>query len=70
MRMPRVLTMLIAGLILVNQGWIMPAGESRLSQIGHRMAMGDFGYNIEAGEFIELGSGNVLTFRGVETDSG
>ena len=70
MRMPRVLTMLIAGLILVNQGWIMPAGESRLAQIGHRMAMGDFGYNIEAGEFIELGSGNVLTFRGVETDSG
>lgn len=70
MRMPRVLTMLIAGLILVNQGWIMPAGESRLAQIGHRIAIGDFGYNIEAGEFIELGSGNILTFRGVETDSG
>ena len=68
--MPRILTISIAGLILVNQGWLMPAGESRLAQIGHRMAMGDFGYNIEAGEFIELGSGNVLTFRGVEAGSG
>lgn len=67
MRMPRVLAIAIAGLILVNQGWIMPAGEARLTRIGHGIATGKFGYNIEAGDFVDLGSGNVLAFRGVES---
>jgi len=70
MRMPLLLALAAAGLCLVNQGWIMPAGEARLERIGQRMAIGDFGYNLTAGQFVDLGNGNVLTFQAVEPATG
>jgi len=69
MRLPIFLAALVSALTFLNQGWLMPAGEARLNEIGHRMEMGEFGFNLEAGEFVDLGSGNILNFRGVDSQT-
>lgn len=69
MRMPMLLTLLGALFVLGNQGWLMPWGEQRLEVIGHRMEIGDFGYNLSAGEFNDLGSGVMLYFDSVDAKS-
>ena len=70
MRMPLSLAGLVSVLLLVNQGWLMPAGERHLDEIGHRMAQGEFGHQLPVGEFVDLGSGNVLRFREVDHKTG
>lgn len=63
------LAALCSGVMLLNQGWLMPAGEARLAEIGRRMEIGEFGYNLTAGQFIDLGEGMILSFRGVDRNS-
>ena len=70
MRIPGAMSLAIAALTLANQGWIMPSGEARLAEIGSRVAAGDFGYNLRAGEFIDLGSDHMLLFDSVESETG
>lgn len=70
MRMPIILTLLGAIFVLVNQGWLMPFGERRLEELGHRMEIGDFGVNLAAGEFNDLGGGVMLYFEGVDEETG
>lgn len=59
-----------AAITLANQGWIMPAGEKRLIDLGERMAAGHFGYNIAAGEFHRLGPATTIIYGGVDPGSG
>jgi lipopolysaccharide export system permease protein len=70
MRFPAVLTIVIAGLMLWNQGWLMPAGERRLSELGQRLEGGQFGYDLKAGEFTDLGRGITLRFADVDPGTG
>lgn len=70
MRFPLTLAGIVSILTIVNQGWLMPAGETRLAEIGTRMADGEFGHRLEAGQFIDLGSGSVLRFEKVDAVNG
>lgn len=65
-KMPASLALASALFVLANQGWIMPAGEKRLADIGHRMATGEFGYNLNAREFTDLGGGIMLYFDAID----
>lgn len=66
MRMPIVLTVLGAGFILVNQGWLVPRGEQKIALLGQRMARGNFGYLLSAGEFHQLGARTTIRFDGID----
>lgn len=69
MRMPILLTALAASFILVNQGWLVPRGEQKLALIGQKMARGDFGHVLSAGDFHRLGARATLYFDDIdETD--
>ncbi len=70
MRAPFALTLLGAALVFVNQGWLMPYGERRLTEIGHRMEIGDFGVNLTSREFHDLGDGLILYYDGVDRKTG
>lgn len=69
MRTPVLLAITVGAMTLFNQGWLIPLGERRLEEIGQRIAIGEFGYELTAGEFIELGNGNVLQFLAVEPET-
>jgi len=66
MRMPILLTVLAAGFIMVNQGWLVPRGEQKLALIGQKMARGDFGYVLSVGEFHQLGTRATVYFDGID----
>jgi lipopolysaccharide export LptBFGC system permease protein LptF len=70
LRMPGVLVLAVAATTLLNQGWLLPHGEARLGTIARRIALGDFGYNIVAGEFVDLGDGATLRFDRVDEQHG
>jgi lipopolysaccharide export system permease protein len=70
MRFPLALSAMISILTIVNQGWLAPAGEAKLAEIGQRVADGEFGHRLQAGEFIDLGSGNTLLFEKVDAVTG
>lgn len=70
MRFPLTLAAIVSILTILNQGWLMPAGESKLAEIGKRMADGEFGHRLQAGQFIDLGSGSVLLFDQVDAANG
>ena len=70
MRTPILLTFLGAAFVLLNQGWLMPYGERRGAEVGHRMEMGDFGVNLPAREFNDLGGGITLYYDSVDRDTG
>ena len=66
MRTPLLLAVAVSAATMLNQGWLLPAGERQLDDIGRRMAIGEFGYNLAAGEFVDLGFGNALSFQRVD----
>ena len=66
MRVPILLTVLAAGFIMANQGWLVPRGEQRLALIGEKMARGDFGYVLSGGEFHRLGTRATLYFDSID----
>ncbi len=66
MRMPILLTLLAAGFISANQGWLVPRGEQRIALIGQKMARGDFGYVLSAGEFHRLGARATFYFKRID----
>lgn len=66
MRMPLLLTVLAACFIMVNQGWLVPRGEQKVALIGQKMARGDFGYGLSAGEFHQLGARATIYFEGID----
>jgi lipopolysaccharide export system permease protein len=70
MRFPLALSATVSILMIINQGWIAPAGEARLAEIGRRMADGEFGYRLQADQIINLGSGNILLFEKVDAVNG
>ncbi|MBX7502169.1 LptF/LptG family permease [Qipengyuania sp. YG27] len=70
LRMPLLLTLLSALFVLLNQAWLMPAGERRIDEIGRRMAVGEFGYNLAANEFHAMADDVVLRFAGIDPDDG
>ncbi|MFW2351029.1 LptF/LptG family permease [Qipengyuania sp.] len=70
LRMPIVFTVATAAFVLVNQGWLMPAGERKIDEIGRRMAAGDFGYNLSAHEFHAIDEDTMLSFDGIDPDDG
>ena len=70
MRFPLTVSAIVGMLMILNQGWLMPAGETKLADIGERMADGEFGHRLEAGQFIDLGSGSVLLFDQVDAENG
>lgn len=70
MLVPALASLLAAGAILAIQGWLLPGGETRLADLSLRMDSGEFGYNLRAGEFVDLGDGRILTFRSVDANGG
>jgi lipopolysaccharide export system permease protein len=66
MRMPILLTVLAAGFMMANQGWLVPRGEQKLAVIGQKMARGDFGYVLSAGEFHQLGTRVTIYFDSID----
>ena len=70
MRFPLMLAAMVSILTILNQGWLMPAGETKLAEIGKRMEDGEFGHRLQAGQFIELGSGSILLFDKVDAVNG
>jgi lipopolysaccharide export system permease protein len=70
LRMPLALTAVASLFVLLNQGWLMPAGERKVDDIGRRMAAGDFGYNLSANEFHAIGDDTVLRFEGIDRETG
>ncbi|MBO0750422.1 MAG: LptF/LptG family permease, partial [Porphyrobacter sp.] len=70
MRFPALLAVAVAALLLLNQGWLMPAGERRLIAIGQEMVDGSFGYDLENRQFTDLGNGVMVRFDGVERTDG
>ncbi|TIX51109.1 LptF/LptG family permease [Alteraurantiacibacter aquimixticola] len=69
MRMPVLLSVLVAAFVLANQGWMQPEGERRIDEIGQRMANGDFGINLAPRRFHDLGDGMMVYFDSVDPDS-
>lgn len=70
MRLPLTVAAMVSILTILNQGWLMPAGEVKLAEIGKRMEDGEFGHRLQAGQFIDLGSGSVLLFDQVDAANG
>jgi lipopolysaccharide export system permease protein len=70
MRFPLALSAMVSVLTMLNQGWLVPAGETKLAEIGKRMEDGEFGHRLQAGQFIDLGSGNTLLFEKIDTVNG
>ncbi|MDP5281401.1 LptF/LptG family permease [Sphingomonas sp. DG1-23] len=70
MRFPLIVAAMVSILAMLNQGWLMPAGEGKLAEIGGRMESGEFGHRLEAGQFIDLGSGRVLLFEQLDAANG
>ena len=70
MRLPVGLAVLMALATLLNQGWLMPAGERQLEQIGQEVMLGKFGQRLPSQSFVDLGSGAVLHFGGYDETSG
>jgi lipopolysaccharide export system permease protein len=70
MRFPLTLAAVVSILAMANQGWLVPAGEAELAKIGQRMEDGEFGHRLQAGQFIDLGSGSILHFQQVDAVSG
>jgi len=70
MRFPILLSAMVSILIILNQGWLVPAGETKLAEIGKRMADGEFGHRLQAGQFIDLGSDNMLLFEKIDPVNG
>lgn len=70
MRLPLALAALVSVLTILNQGWLMPASEIRIAEIGKRMENGEFGHRLQAGELIDLGSGDILQFEQVDAANG
>ena len=70
MRLPVGLAVLMALATLLNQGWLMPAGERQLEQIGQEVMLGKFGQRLPAQSFVDLGSGAVLHFGGYDEATG
>lgn len=68
MRLPIVMSFVVAVVTFANQGWWMPDAERRLDDVGRRMAAGEFGHSLAAGQFIDLGKGSVLRFYAVAPD--
>lgn len=66
MRVPALLALLVSALLLLTQGWLMPAGEQRLTAIARQMEEGQFGYALEAGKFTDLGKGITVRFADVD----
>jgi lipopolysaccharide export system permease protein len=66
MRMPILLTVLAAGFIFANQGWLVPRGEQKIALIGQKMARGDFGYVLSAGEFHQLDARATIYFESID----
>ncbi len=66
MRMPIVLSVLAAGFIMANQGWLVPQGEQKIALIGRKMAQGDFGHVLSGGEFHQLGTRATIYFDGID----
>lgn len=66
MGFPVLVAIVTASLLLACQGWLLPAGEARLKDLGQRMASGEFGYTINCGEFIDLGRGRMLRFEKID----
>ncbi len=70
LRIPASAVMLVAAATFLNQGWLLPAGEASLAEITRRVASGDFGYSMAAGEFVDLGHGASLRFDRVDAAKG
>ena len=70
MRLPLALAGMVSILTILNQGWLVPAGETELVEIGKRMKAGEFGHRLQAGQFIDLGSGNTLLFEKIDAVNG
>jgi len=70
MRFPLMVTAMVSLVALLNQGWLMPAGEVKIAEIGSRLENGEFGHRLEAGQFIDLGSGRVLLFEQIDSANG
>ncbi len=70
MRAPMLAAMLAAGLLLWTEGWLMPAGERRIEDLSHRMLGGAFGYDLERGQFTDLGKGVAIKFDRIEPNAG
>lgn len=66
MRMPILLTVLAAGFVMANQGWLLPRGEQKIALIGQKMVRGDFGYVLSAGEFHQLGARATIHFDRID----
>ena len=70
MRFPWLLSALVAAILLWNQGWLMPAGERHITQLGRQMQNGIFGYDLEAGQFLDLAKGVTVRFDRVDSATG
>lgn len=69
-RFPMLVALAIAVLLLWTQGWLVPAGERRLAELGRQLESGRFGYQLETGQFIDLGDGITVRFERVEPTTG
>lgn len=70
MRLPAGLAVLMALATLLNQGWLIPAGERQLKQVGQEVMLGKFGQRLPAQSFVDVGSGAVLHFTGYDETTG
>jgi lipopolysaccharide export LptBFGC system permease protein LptF len=70
MRAPAVVALAVAALLLWTQGWLMPAGERRLSDLSREMQDGSLGFALEVGQFVDLGKGVSVRFDRIEPATG
>lgn len=70
MRAPAFVALVVAALLLWTQGWLMPAGERRLSDLSREMQDGSLGFALEVGQFVDLGKGVSVRFDRIESATG
>lgn len=70
MRTSMLTALLVAGLLVWTEGWLMPAGEQRIDDLGHQLVDGAFGLDIQKGQFTELGKGVAIKFDRIEPATG
>lgn len=70
MRFPLALAVMVSVLTMLNQGWLLPAGETKIAEIAKRMENGEFGHRLQAGQLIDLGSDSMLLFDRIDAENG
>lgn len=70
MRFPMAGAIVVAVLLLWTEGWLMPAGERRLTELSDAIVGGAYGSTLEGRQFTDVADGGAINFKRVNPTTG